>query len=509
MESRVLTALLAAALVLASPSARGLGFDDPGPAAEVAARITAAMTDEELLGQVMMLGYPGPLAESEIPRWIRERRIGGVKIFPRNVEDLPSLAVDIAAMQRLATGGRFAIPLFVSTDQEGGWVRQIKGETSIGPGNLALGASGSAADALWTGYYLGRELATLGINMNFAPTADVYANPEASVIGPRSFGSDPALTGLLSAAYARGMRRAGVLCTAKHFPGHGSADKDSHGRLPVIPAGWDLLSQRDLLPYRILVREGIPAIMSGHLAFPDILGGLTPASLSPFFMHSVLRDRLGFTGLVITDDMEMEGALVGGLDTATACRRALEAGNDIVLISHTPAVQEKTWRALTAEMKRSRAFRAVVAGSARRVLEHKIAYFRDGSAAGLAPTARAARTEYSRGRRAGVLLPERLPQRHPAAGREDSLAATARGEGPAVRAVPRVPRGGQEAVSFRGHGPLSLHALLPAPGRGQGPAARPGAVTTTRSSSASPTSTAWPSSRPCGEPPGRSSWCPP
>ena len=270
-------------------------------------------------------------------------------------------------------------------------MRQIKGETSIAPGNLALGASGSPRDALWTGYYLGRELAVLGINMNFAPTADVYANPEASVIGPRSFGSDPALTGLLSAAYARGMRKAGVLCTAKHFPGHGSADKDSHGKLPVIPADMSLLDGRDILPYRILVREGIPAIMSGHLAFPDILGTVTPASLSPFFMHSVLRDRLGFTGLVITDDMEMEGALVGGLDTPGACRRALEAGNDIVLVSHTPAVQERTWRALAAEMRRSAAFRAVVRASARRVVQTKLEFFRGETTAAIAPTPAAVR----------------------------------------------------------------------------------------------------------------------
>ena len=129
-----------------------------------------------------------------------------MKIFPRNVSDLPSLARDVGEMQRLAARGRFGIPLFVATDQEGGWVRQIKDETSVSPGNLALGASGVPADAYRTGYYLGSELAALGINMDFAPTADVYSNPEASVIGPRSFGSDPSFTGLLSAAFARGMR---------------------------------------------------------------------------------------------------------------------------------------------------------------------------------------------------------------------------------------------------------------------------------------------------------------
>ncbi len=375
-------AACAAMLCVAPLASSALGFRDAGDPAVLAARITQAMTDEELLGQVFFLGWQGVGPSADILHWIGTREIGGVKIFPRNVSDLPTLARDVAEMQRLAARGRFGIPLFVATDQEGGWVRQIKDETSVSPGNLALGASGVPGDAYRTGYYLGRELAALGINMDFAPTADVYSNPEASVIGPRSFGSDPGTTGLLSAAYARGMTDAGVLPTAKHFPGHGSADQDSHGHLPKIDVGLDQLLNRDLIPYRILVREGIPAIMTGHLAFPRIIGSLTPASLSPFFLKDVLRGKLGFKGLVITDDMEMEGVLADGMDTAGACRRALEAGNDMVLISHTPSTQERTWNALLAAVRSSRQFRSVLMESAARILETKIRAFR-----GAAPAA--------------------------------------------------------------------------------------------------------------------------
>ena len=371
--------LCASFLFLPCRGASALSFHDPGDPAALAGRITGAMTDEELLGQVFFLGWQGVGPSADILRWIGTREIGGIKIFPRNVSDLQSLARDVAGMQMLAGRGRFGIPLFVATDQEGGWVRQIKDETSVSPGNLALGASGVPGDSYRTGYYLGRELAALGINMDFAPTADVYSNPEASVIGPRSFGSDPSTTGLLSAAYARGMADAGVLCTAKHFPGHGSADQDSHGHLPRIDVSLDQLLDRDLIPYRILVREGIPAIMTGHLAFPRIIGSLTPASLSPFFLQSVLRQKLGFKGLVITDDMEMEGVLADGMDTAGACRRALEAGNDIVLISHTPATQEHTWNALDAAAKSQEAFRAVLRASVKRILETKIRHFRSGA----------------------------------------------------------------------------------------------------------------------------------
>jgi len=374
-------AVLCAALLLLAPlGASALSFRDPGDPADLAARIAEAMTDDELLGQVFFLGWQGVGPSADILRWIGTREIGGVKIFPRNVSDLQSLARDVEGMQELAARGRFGIPLFVATDQEGGWVRQIKDETSVSPGNLALGASGVPGDAYRTGYYLGRELAALGINMDFAPTADVYSNPEASVIGPRSFGSDPSTTGLLSAAFARGMEDAGVLPTAKHFPGHGSADQDSHGHLPKIDVGLDQLLDRDLIPYRILVREGIPAIMTGHLAFPRIIGSLTPASLSPFFLKSVLRGKLGFKGLVITDDMEMEGVLADGLDTAGACRRALEAGNDMVLISHTPATQERTWNALRAAIRSRTAFRSSLRESVKRILETKIRAFRTGTA---------------------------------------------------------------------------------------------------------------------------------
>ncbi len=383
MESRLLRAILAAAAILwaAGPSAAALGFNDKGDPEALAGRIAAAMSNEEMLGQVFFLGWQGVGPSPDLLRWIGSRGIGGVKIFPRNVSDLPSLARDIDSMQKRAAATRFAVPLFVATDQEGGWVRQIKDETSVSPGNLALGASGSPGDAYLTGYYLGKELAALGINMDFAPTADVYSNPEASVIGPRSFGSDPAMTGLLSAAYARGMKSAGVVCTAKHFPGHGSADQDSHGHLPKIDVSLDRLLDRDLVPYRMLIREGIPAIMTGHLAFPKILGSLTPASLSPFFLQSVLRDRLGFQGIVITDDMEMEGVLADGLDTPAACRRALEAGNDMVLVSHTPVTQERTWNALIAVMRSNPAFRASVRTSVTRILREKLRSLRGAGAA--------------------------------------------------------------------------------------------------------------------------------
>ncbi len=374
-------------LIMAAACAGAASFMDPLPAGEadggfaaLASRIASSLSGEDLLAQTFMLGYVGTDMTAEMAQWIGERRIGGAKIFTRNISGLPALAADVSWAQKKARSSGAGIPLFVATDQEGGWVRHVKGETSVSAGNLGLGASGLPRDAYLTGRYLGQELAALGITMNFAPTVDVYANPKASAIGPRSFGSDPVKAGLLAEAYVEGMRSAGIMCTAKHFPGHGSADADSHGSLPVITAAMETLRGRDLVPYRMLAKGRLAAVMSAHLAFPSILGDLTPSSLSRYFITDVLRGELGFTGIVITDDMEMEGALSGGIDVPTACLRALKAGNDMVLISHSPPLQEKAWALLVKEMKTDAGLRASIRASAERIIRTKLEYYRGADA---------------------------------------------------------------------------------------------------------------------------------
>ncbi len=351
------------------------GFWDDRPIDEMVETILGEMDDEELLAQVFMLGYVGTSPSAEIRKWIR-RGVGGVKIFSRNVAGLEAIARDVNEMQALSLDTRLKVPLLIATDQEGGWVRHIKGDTSTSPGNIAIGASGLPRDALLTGYYIGREMRALGINMNFAPTIDIYSNPAASVIGPRSFSSDSVSTSILALAYLKGMSRSGVIGTAKHYPGHGNADKDSHGTLPVIHISSEQMWERELLPYRVLIREGLPAIMSAHLAYPEILGDMTPASRSPYFLKTILREQLNFNGVLITDDMEMNGAISGVRDTARASLEALTAGNDMILISHTPRVQNLTWRSLYRHLQAEPSFRARITEAVRRILTLKLNTFR-------------------------------------------------------------------------------------------------------------------------------------
>ena len=256
LEPSLLIIILLLTLIINSPAHTLPNFWDKTESDKLADSIVESMSDEELLGQVFFLGYLGKTPSSTIKNWITARGVGGVKIFSRNVKSLPMLAAGISEMQELASRTRFGIPLFIATDQEGGWVRHIKFETSVTPGNLALGAERLPEDSYLTGYYIGMELRKLGINMNFAPTIDVYTNPKASVIGPRSFSSDPVEAAVLAVPYFKGMQKAGIISTAKHFPGHGNADKDSHGSLPIIHTSLKTLNARELVPYRFLINEG-------------------------------------------------------------------------------------------------------------------------------------------------------------------------------------------------------------------------------------------------------------
>jgi beta-N-acetylhexosaminidase len=387
-RAAALGALALAAFVSgASPAfgAEASTFKAPGDPERVADELLAAMSDEEVLAQTLMFGWVGADPSPLILEWVKKRRIGGIKIFGWNTDDTSRLAAAVGALQTAAVASERGIPLFVATDQEGGWIRHVKGATSETPGNMAIGASGYPQDAILAGYYIGRELAVLGINMNFAPTVDLYTNRNSVLIGPRAFGDDPGMTAILGAAFAKGLERAGVIATAKHFPGHGDTELDSHGILPRIYADQKTLWERELVPYRLLAKEGIPAIMSGHLAFPATPGGQEPASLSRWFLTDLLRGRIGFKGLVITDDLMMNGATEASGSLSRATKRALEAGNDVVMFSKTPTLDDPIWTNLLWAYRNERPFRERVRDAARRVLVLKLQKLRPDSAPPLVP----------------------------------------------------------------------------------------------------------------------------
>lgn len=335
------------------------------------------MTPQEIVGQLFMFGYAGKEAGKDILDWVARRQIGGVKIFGWNGTDIGEICRSVTKVQEAAGTTRLEIPLFIATDQEGGWVRHIKAETSKTPGNMAIAAAGFLEDSYLSSYYIAQELHNLGINMNFAPTVDLYLDKESRIINSRAFSKDPIFTANLAVAFFQGHKIQKVLATAKHFPGHGNSKEDSHGRLPVIDSDLDFLYQNDLVPYELLIRESIPAIMSGHISFPQITGKNEPATLSYSLLTELLRNKLNYKGIVITDDLNMAGMQKKGVETGDKSLEALKAGNDIVLISKKnsdPRQYQIQWQKVMNEYETDPEFQRTAQESAKRILQIKFEY---------------------------------------------------------------------------------------------------------------------------------------
>lgn len=349
-------------------------FDDEKPEL-LAKKIVNAMTAEELLAQVFMFGWAGQNPSERVESWVAAG-LGSIKIFGWNTADSKKLSQAILHLQTRSLQSRFSIPLFAATDQEGGRVRHVKGLTSQVPSALACGASALPRDAFFSGYYIGRELAAIGINVNFAPTVDLYTNLHSTVIASRSFGDNPKSVARLATAFSEGLHAAGLLSTAKHFPGHGDTEADSHGRLPRIDITRKVFYERELEPFRATIAESIPLIMAGHLNFPQLMPENMPATFSYDIITRLLRGELGFSGLIVTDDMMMHSALHYAGNFSRSVTLALQAGNNIVESSTTPSLQDPVWTENIALMKRDKTFFAAVQSSAERIILKKLQYFK-------------------------------------------------------------------------------------------------------------------------------------
>ncbi len=265
---------------------------------------------------------------------IEKYHIGGVIYFnwtdnigtPANLEQVNSLS---NGLQEIAMDQRMPIPLFISTDQEGGIVQRLTSPGTVFPGNMALGATRSADLAADSASIIGTELKSLGINMNFAPVFDVNVNPANPVIGVRSFAENPDLVSELGVAQSQAYEAENVIPTAKHFPGHGDTDVDSHYGLPIINHDLETLQEVDLKPFQAGIDAGIDAIMTAHIVVPALDDSGLPATLSKPILTDLLREQMGFEGLIVTDSLGMSGANV--LEPEEVPVEAFKAGNDILL----------------------------------------------------------------------------------------------------------------------------------------------------------------------------------
>lgn len=283
-----------------------------------------------LAARTLTVGFYDTVLSDPLKRLL-DRGVGGVVLFGRNVVDAEQVAGLVHAIKTYA--GR---PLMVGLDQEGGLVQRLRvGFTRIPP-MRAVGALRDETVAFEMGRLLGRELRAVGVDVNYAPILDVDTNPANPIIGNRSFSRDPALVASLGVALGRGLEAEGVAACGKHFPGHGDTAQDSHHELPRLPHDMKRLEAVELVPFRAWKAAGLSSVMTAHVIF-EALDREVPATMSKAVLTGLLRETLGYEGLIITDDIEMK-ATFDHYGYEKAAKMGLAAGVDNFLCCHTAEV---------------------------------------------------------------------------------------------------------------------------------------------------------------------------
>ncbi|MGB7159041.1 MAG: beta-N-acetylhexosaminidase [Tepidisphaeraceae bacterium] len=299
------------------------------------------MTLERAAAKMVCAGFHGTTVPPELDDLIA-RGIGGIVFFSRNVES-PQQFADLAADLKDRAKGR---ALLTSIDQEGGRVMRLREPFTIIPPMRAVGAAGDAELAREIGRVLGRELRAVNIDMNLAPVLDVDTNPDNPVIGARSFGRDADLVSRMGCALLQGLQAEGVAACGKHFPGHGDTSQDSHHDLPRLDHPMERLLTVELRPFKEALRCGIAAIMSAHVIFAPI-DNQYPATLSPLVLDGLLRKRLMYDGVIISDAMDMK-AIADHFGFDDAIVRGARAGIDLFMLCHS---HEQQYRAIEVLVK--------------------------------------------------------------------------------------------------------------------------------------------------------------
>lgn len=347
----------------------------PPPTAAELQAVLDRMSVADKAAQLLIAGFNGDsLANaSDLRTLVGQYHVGGLVLLEANARDPQQVSQLVRDAQQLARSSGAGVPLFISSNHEGGPVVRIGGGVTGFPGNMAVAATGRLEYAYIASALAARELRAMGINMNLAPVLDVNDNPLNPVIGVRSFGDQPALVAEYGRMSIRGLQDNGIIAVAKHFPGHGSVAIDSHGDLPVIAEPLDQLLPHALLPFTAAISENVPAIMSAHIALPAIDATGLPATLSSPVLTSLLRDRLKFDGLIVTDSLGM-GAITNGRGQPEAAVEAILAGADIVLTTGPLEAQLGIIEALQTAVHNGRLSMERLDQSVRRVLLAKYAY---------------------------------------------------------------------------------------------------------------------------------------
>lgn len=285
-----------------------------------------------VIGHHLMVGFFGTEVTDELRAYVRRYQFSNFILFRRNVVNCDQLAALCDQLQRLSleeTGK----PAIIATDQEGGAVSRLPDECAIVPTAMAVAATGDPAYAHQAGVITGREMMALGVNCDLAPSVDVNCNPRNPVINVRSYGDTPEQVSAFACGMIRGLQAEGVMACAKHFPGHGDTDTDSHVGLPCVDKPMDVLEKCELAPFRAAIDAGVRAVMTTHILFPQLDASGVPATMSRPILTGLLREQLGFDGVIITDCMMMD-AIAKHYGTVEGSVAACAAGADMICICH-------------------------------------------------------------------------------------------------------------------------------------------------------------------------------
>lgn len=298
------------------------------------------MTVEELVGERLMIGLPGAVLTDDDVKLFRETSAAGLILYRRNFES-PAGLVSLLTSLEEALGRR----LLVSTDHEGGRIVMLGQGTTIFPDNLAVASAGDVAQARAQGRIEARELRRLGVDLNLGPCLDVLTDRYSPNIGIRSYGKDPKTVAKFGIARLRASEAGGVACCVKHFPGKGHSPLDAHLKLPTIDSTWEQMRNLHLPPFAEAIAAGVSCVMTSHPRYPNLDPSGEPATFSRRLVDDLLRRELGFTGVIVSDDLEM-GAVSEVTSIGQATVQTAAAGHDLLLVCHTPAAQREAHAAL-------------------------------------------------------------------------------------------------------------------------------------------------------------------
>lgn len=327
------------------------------------------LTPREMVGQRIAVGFPGTEIDEELKELISKYKIGNIILFRHNITSLPQvkkLCEDLQILIKEQTGYN----AFITIDQEGGMVTRLGQDGVNMPGAMAISATGDTSNAYQAGFLTGGQLRAIGVNFNLAPTVDINSNMGNPVIGVRSFGDRAEQVAEYAVSMTKGLLEGGVLACAKHFPGHGDTNVDSHLGLPSVDKSLEELEQCELYPFLRVIEAGIPAVMTTHILFPKLEEEKLPATMSRKIITGILRERLGFGGLIVSDCMEMS-AIKQYYGTVEGVLHAVKAGVDFVFISHTASVAREVAEALTEALEQQEISREEMEASLERIINLK------------------------------------------------------------------------------------------------------------------------------------------